>query len=106
MANLQYNFDYFELSSMTNTLLLISVLFLGIIIYLLNKIQADRLKYRSKMKVLEDFIIHLNDEQKIQKNQILLTEDIQQKLNTINATLSKDIYELSFALFEDSYPRK
>lgn len=91
---------------MTNTLILISVLFLGIIIYLLNKIQADRLKYRSKMKVLEDFIMHLNEEQQIQNNQILLTEEIRQKLSAINATLSKDIYELSYALFEDSYPRK
>jgi hypothetical protein len=91
---------------MIHILILISVLFLGIIIYLLNKIQADRLHYRSKIKILEDFIVHLNDEQKIQSNKILLSEDIQQKLSVINATLSKDIYELSFALFEDSHPRK
>lgn len=91
---------------MTPTLLLISVLFLAIIIYLLNKIQADRLKYCSKIKGLQDFIIHLNDEQQIQNNQILLTDEIQQKLNTISATLSKDIYELSFGLFEDLHTRK
>ena len=91
---------------MTNTLILISVLFLGIIIYLLNKIQADRLKYRSKMKVLQEFIVHLNDEQKIQNNQILLTEEIQKKLNSINKMLSKDIYDLNYALFEDLQVRK
>ena len=91
---------------MTQALIILSVLFLGIIIYLLNKIQADRLKYRSKMKLLEDFIIHLNKEQQIKNNQIILTEDIQQKLSSINALLSKDIYELSFSLFEDLHPRK
>lgn len=91
---------------MTNALILISVLFLVIIIYLLNKIQADRVKYRSKMKLLEDFITHLNSEQQIKNNQILLTEDIQQKLNSINSILSKDIYELSYALFEDLHSGK
>ncbi len=91
---------------MTNALIFISVLFLGIIIYLLDKIQADRLKYRSKMKVLEDFIVHLNEEQQIQNNQILLSSELKQKLDNINSKLNKEIYELNLNLIEDLYPRK
>ncbi len=91
---------------MTNTLIFISVLFLGIIIFLLDKIQADRLKYRAKMKELEDFIVHLNDEQQIQNNQILLSAELKQKLDYINSTLNKEIYELNLSLIEDLYPGK
>lgn len=91
---------------MTNALIFISVLFLGIIIYLLDKIQADRLKYRSKMKVLEDFIVHLNEEQQIQNNQILLSSELKQKLDNINSKLNKEIYELNLSLIEDLYPGK
>lgn len=91
---------------MTYTLLLISVLFLGIIIYLLNKIQADKLKYRSKMKVLEDFIIQLNNEQQIQNNQLQFSEELKMKLNQINSVLCNDIYDLNFKLVEELYPRK
>lgn len=91
---------------MTNTLIFISVLFLGIIIHLLNKIQADREKYRSKMKVLEDFIVHLNNEQKIQNNKILLSAELKQKLDHINSKLNEEIYELNLSLIEDLYPGK
>lgn len=91
---------------MTNTLILISVLFLGIIIYLLNKIQVDRLKYRSKIKELKDFIVHLNNEQQIQNNQLQLSEELKKRLVHINSVLSKDIYDLNFKLVEELYPRK
>lgn len=91
---------------MTNTLILISVLFLGIIIYLLNKIQVDRLKYSSKIKELKDFIVHLNNEQQIQNNQLQLSEELKKRLAHINSVLSKDIYDLNFKLVEELYPRK
>ena len=91
---------------MTNTLILISVLFLGIIIYLLNKIQVDRLKYSSKIKELKDFIVHLNNEQQIQNNQLQLSEELKKRLVHINSVLSKDIYDLNFKLVEELYPRK
>lgn len=91
---------------MTNTLILISVLFLGIIIYLLNKIQADRLKYLSKIKVLQDFMVHLNNEQQIQNNQLQLSEELKKKVVQVNSVLSKDIYDLNFKLVEELYPRK
>ncbi|MCF6128246.1 hypothetical protein L1S35_01070 [Flavobacterium sp. AS60] len=91
---------------MTNTLILITFLFLAIIIYLLNKIQADRLKYHSKIKVLEDFIVQLSDEQKLQNSQLQLSAELKQKLNDINSKLNKEIYELNLSLIEDLYPGK
>lgn len=91
---------------MTNTLIIISFLFLAIIIYLLNKIQADRLKYHAKIKVLEDFVMQLSNEQKLQNSQLQLSAELKQKLNDINSKLNKEIYELNLSLIEDLYPGK
>lgn len=91
---------------MTYTLVLIAVLFLSLIIYLLNKIQSDRQKFHSRIKVLEDFIVQISEEQKIQSNQLKLSDELKERLSHINATLSKDIYEVNFKLVEELYPRK
>jgi hypothetical protein len=91
---------------MTNILALITILFLVLIIYLITKIQLDRHKFHARIKVLEDFIVQIGDEQKAQNNQLLLSEELKGKLSQINATLSKDIYEVNFKLVEDLYPRK
>lgn len=91
---------------MTNILALITTLFLVLIIYLITKIQLDRQKFHSRIKVLEDFIVQISNEQKVQDNQLQLSEELKEKLTQINATLSKDIYEVNFKLVEDLYPRK
>lgn len=91
---------------MTNILALITVLFLVLIVYLITKIQLDRQKFRSRIKVLEDFIVHISEEQNTQNNQLQLSEELKEKLTQINATLSRDIYEVNFGLVEDLYPRK
>ena len=91
---------------MTNTLILIAVLFLSLIVYLITKIQSDRQKFQSRIKMLEDFIVQISEEQKTQSNQLKLSEELKEKLNLINATLSKDIYEVNFKLVEELYPRK
>jgi hypothetical protein len=91
---------------MTITLILIPILFLGIIIYLLNKIQEDKLKYLSRMKVLEDFIVQISNEQQVQSNQLQLSDELKKKLVHINSVLSKDIYDLNYKLVEELYPRK
>ena len=91
---------------MTTVLALITVLFLVLIIYLIAKIQLDRQKFRSRIKVLEDFIVQMSNEQKTQNNQLQLSEELREKLTHINATLSKDIYEVNFNLVEELYPRK
>ncbi|MGC4040291.1 MAG: hypothetical protein QM710_05775 [Flavobacterium sp.] len=91
---------------MTSILALITVFFLVLIIYLITKIQLDRQKFHSRIKVLEDFIVQISDEQKAQNNQLQLSEELREKLMHINATLSKDIYEVNFRLVEGLYPRK
>ena len=91
---------------MTNILALITVMFLVLIIYLITKIQLDRQKFHSRIKVLEDFIVQISDEQKTQNNQLLLSEELREKLTQINATLSRDIYDVNFKLVEELYPRK
>lgn len=91
---------------MTNILALITAFFLILIIYLINKIQLDRQKFRSRVKFLEDFILQLNQEQKLQNNQLQLSEDLKQKLKYINSTLNKEIYELNLDLIKDLYPKK
>lgn len=91
---------------MTTILALITVLFLVLIIYLITKIQLDRQKFHSRIKVLEDFIVQISHEQKTQDNQLQLSEELKEKLSHINATLSKDIYEVNFNLVEELYPRK
>lgn len=91
---------------MTNILALITVLFLVLIIYLIAKIQLDRQKFHSRIKVLEDFIVQISNEQKAQNNQLQLSDELREKLTHINATLSKDIYEVNFNLVKELYPRK
>lgn len=91
---------------MTTILALITTLFLVLIIYLLTKIQLDREKFHSRIKILEDFIVQISKEQKAQDNQLQLSEELKEKLTQINATLSKDIYEVNFKLVEELFPRK
>lgn len=98
-------FIVFDLQ-MTNILALVTVLFLALIVYLITKIQLDRKKFQSRIKVLEDFIVQISNEQQTQSNQLQLSDELKEKLTLINATLSKDIYEMNFKLVEELYPRK
>lgn len=91
---------------MTNVLALMTFLFLIFIIYLINKIQLDRQKFRARVKFLEDFIVQLGNEQKLQNKQLEMSEELKQQLNYINSTLNKEIYELNLDLIEGLYPRK
>ncbi|MGV3695573.1 hypothetical protein [Flavobacterium sp.] len=91
---------------MIHILALITLFFLVLIVYLISKIQLDRQKFHSRIKVLEDFIVEISNEQKAQDNQLKLSDELRDKLKHINATLSKDIYEVNFKLVEELYPRK
>ncbi len=82
------------------------MMFLVLIIYLITKIQLDRQKFHSRIKILEDFIAQINSEQKIQSNQLLLSDELKEKLKHVNATLSEDIYDINFKLVEQLYPGK
>jgi aminopeptidase N len=76
------------------------------VLYLLNKIQADKAQYKAKIKVLEDFIVHISNEQTIQNNQLLLSDELKHQLKTINATLNKEVFDLNYQLFEELQARK
>jgi hypothetical protein len=91
---------------MTTILALMMTLFLVLIIYLIAKIQIDRQKFHSRIQILEDFIIQIGQEQHAQNNQLQLSEELKQKLTQINATLSKDIYEVNFNLVAELYRGK
>lgn len=91
---------------MTYILVPLTSVFLLLLIYLISKIQSDRQKFNSRIKILEDFIVQISNEQKAQNNQLQLSEELRQKLVHINATLNKDIYEVNFKLIEELYPRK
>ena len=87
-------------------LILIVLLFLALVLYLVSKIQADKAHYNAKIKVLEDFIVHISKEQTIQNNQLLLSDELKQQLQIINSTLNKQVFELNYQLFEELQARK
>ena len=91
---------------MITILTLIIILFLTLIIYLINKIFLDKQKFHSRIKILEDFIVQVTNEQQMQSNQLQLSEELKQKLALINSTLNTAIYEVNFTLVEDLYPKK
>jgi predicted Holliday junction resolvase-like endonuclease len=91
---------------MTIFLALIIVLFFGLIIYLIVKINTDRLNFQSRVKYLEGIIQQLCEEQEVRNNQLQLSEELKQKLLHINSTLNKEIYDLNFKLFEGLFSKK
>ena len=91
---------------MTTALAFITVVFLFLLIYLINKIQLDRKKFSDRITVLEAIIVQISKDQKAQNNQLKLSEDLKEKLFQINAKLSNEIYDVNFGLIEELYPRK
>jgi hypothetical protein len=53
---------------MVYLIVLIVLSFLVLVFYLVHKIKADTARFNAKIKVLEDFIIHISKEQTIQNN--------------------------------------
>lgn len=84
----------------------ITVFFLSLIIYLILKIQSDRIMFQSKLQSLEEIMQQLYLEQKIQNNQMQLSDELKRKLHQINFMLNKDIYDLNYDMFHTLYPKK
>lgn len=91
---------------MTYLLLLLFLVLLGLVFFLSFKIIVDKRKFESKIATLEDFIIQLSIEQKKQNNQLILSDDLKQKIAFINQTISQNIYDLNYELFEEHYPKR
>ena len=64
------------------------------------------MKFQSKVSYLEDIIKQLCEEQKVQNNQLYLSEELKNKITLINVSLSNDIFELNYQLLEELYPKK
>lgn len=80
--------------------------FLTLIIYLIIKIQIDKGLFQSRIQYLEQIIQQLSVEQKIQKNQLILSEELKKKIHDVSSTLSQDIYELNYKLVEGLYTKE
>ena len=86
-------------------ILLITLLF-GIIIYLNYKFYRDKVKFQSKINALEEFIIQVKKEQINQNIKLQLSDELRQKLKTINEVLNKDIFDLNYELFDQLSKKK
>lgn len=86
-----------------STVLLIQ---LGCILYLRYRMLAERTKFQSKLKPLEEFMAELNNEQARQSLQLQLSDDLKAKLKEANAALSTTVFDLNYQLLEDLYPKK
>lgn len=91
---------------MTTILALIFILFLSLIVYLVNKMQSDRIRFNARIKFLEDFIVQISNEQKAKDSQLQLSDELKVRMDQVNEALSKDIYDMNFKLVEELYPRK
>jgi hypothetical protein len=64
------------------------------------------MKYQEKLHILEEFIVHITKEHRVQNNQLQVTEELKQKMKVINTTLNKEIFDLNYQLFEELALRK
>ena len=79
---------------------------LAYIFHLSYSMHTDRVNFDAKLKTLEEFVVQLNEEQKKQTNQLLLSSELREKMKEVNATLNKNIFEMNYQLFEDNYQKK
>ena len=87
-------------------LILINTLLFGIIIYLNYNFNRDKIKFQSRIKALEEFIIQVKKEQTNQNIKLQLSDELRQKLKTINEVLNKDIFDLNYELFDQLSKKK
>ncbi|MGK4567095.1 hypothetical protein [Flavobacterium sp. 3HN19-14] len=85
---------------MLNFLIFLSLLLTGVIFYLNYRFYMDRRKFNSRIKTLEDFILQINKQHAIQNNQLQLSDDMREKIKSVNTALSNDIFDLNHEMFE------
>ncbi|MBA4134574.1 MAG: hypothetical protein C0525_07605 [Flavobacterium sp.] len=90
---------------MTFFLITVFLVLIGLIVYLQYKMFSERNAFASKLEPLEQLMIQLNEDCKNQSLQIQLSEDLKVKMKEVNAALSRNIFDLNYQLFEDSYPK-
>lgn len=87
-------------------LAIVFLLLLLVIFCLANKIVIDRNKYKSKLKLLNQLINDLNSQQEMQNCQINISVEFRDRLDQIVNEINRDVFELSFQLFEENYQKK
>lgn len=80
-------------------LIIVIIVLFGVIVYLSYQFNRDIVSYRLKIKVLEDFVYQISNEQHIQTDKLALSEALRQKMRDVNSVLNKDIFELNYELF-------
>ncbi len=84
---------------MTYLLIIIIVLLIGTILFLNIQIYNQKKIFQNKLKELHKIIIESNKKHALQKDQIYLSKELEERIKTINATLSNTIFGLNFDLF-------
>lgn len=79
---------------------LIVILLLCGIFYFNFQFIKDKKKFQEKVTYLENIIVEISKEQVLKNNQLQLSDDLRQKIKTINSVLNKDIFDLNYELFD------
>lgn len=91
---------------MTYLLIVLFLALLVFVVYLYFKMNKERKKFENQVAVLKDIIKQLNSEQKKLNGQLILSDELKQKISFVNQTMSQNIYDLKMELFEENFPRR
>ncbi len=82
--------------------ILLTVIFiLSIVIaYLCVDFYRGKKLFQKKVEVLEEIIQEISKKQKVQSNQLKLSDDLNENLKKSKNTLSQDIFKLNYELFD------
>lgn len=87
-------------------LVIIFLLLLLVIFCLANKIVVDRDKFKSKLRLLNELMNDLNNQQELQDSQINISNELRERLKQIVDEINQDIFDLNYQLFEENYQKK
>ena len=91
---------------MTYLLIVLFLALLVFVVYLYFKMNKEGKKFENQVAVLKDIIKQLNSEQKKLNGQLILSDELKQKISFVNQTMSQNIYDLNMELFEENFPRR
>jgi hypothetical protein len=91
---------------MTFFLIAVFLCLIGLIVFLIYKMLSERNAFASKLRPLEQLMVQLNEDCKNQSLQIQLSEDLKTKMKEVNTVLSRNVFDLNYQLFENSFPKK
>lgn len=87
-------------------LVIIFLLLLLVIFCLAKKIVEDRDKFKSKLRLLNELMNDLNNQQELQDSQINISNELRERLKQIVDEINQDIFDLNYQLFEENYQKK